>query len=135
MAASSKDVGSGVAGYKELLRDVYNSEELKIESKRCKAISNTIDALCRVNNTDFSALYEVVRKEIYQRKKELSAKHKSCQAAYMYQAERLPVVLQQLGKEEEGSMNDSILWQVRIHVCLIQDNQCIMCCTPVDDCG
>ena len=40
----------------------------------------------------------------------------------MYQVERLPVVLQRLGKEEEGSVNDSILWQVAefgYHICFI----------------
>ena len=67
------------------------------------------------NTTSFCALFELVSKEIEQKKKELSAKCKlfKFQASYMYQAERLPVVLQRLGrKEEEGSVNDSILWQV-----------------------
>ena len=53
-----------------------------------------------------------LRKYINQKKKELSDKCKIFQVSYMYQAERLPVMLQHLGKEEEGSMNDSILWQV-----------------------
>ena len=30
------DGGSGLAGYKEVLRDIYYSEEMKIESKWCK---------------------------------------------------------------------------------------------------
>ena len=116
MASSSEDGAcrsSGVAIYKEVLRDIYCSEELKIESKRCKKISSTIDTLCTGENTSFCALFELVSKEIEQ-KKELSAKCKlfKFQASYMYQAERLPVVLQRLGKEEEGSVNDSILWQV-----------------------
>ena len=128
MASSSEDGvcgSSGVAIYKEVLRDIYCSEELKIESKRCKKISSTIDTLCTgENTTSFCALFELVSKEIEQKKKELSAKCKlfKFQASYMYQAERLPVVLQHLGKEEEGSVNDSILWQVAefgYHICFI----------------
>ena len=117
MASSSEDGAcgsSGIAIYK-VLRDIYCSEELKIESKRCKNFSSTIDTLCTgENTTSFCALFELVSKEIEQKKKELSAKCKlfKFQASYMYQAERLPVVLQRLGKEEEGNVNDSILWQV-----------------------
>ena len=108
MASSSEDGAcgsSGVAIYKEVLRDIYCSEELKIESKRCKKISSTIDTLCTGENiTSFCALFELVSKEIEQKKKKLSAKCK----LFKFQAERLPVVLQRLGKEEEGSVNDSI---------------------------
>ena len=39
------------------------------------------------------------------------------QALYMYQAETLPGLLKKLGKEERGSMNDPILWQV---TCIIR---------------
>ena len=48
-----------------------------------------------VEKIDFITLYEVVRQEISEKiKKEPSAKRKLYQVAYMYQAERLPVVLQ-----------------------------------------
>ena len=109
---------SGVNVYKEVLRDIYYSEELKLESKRCKQLASTIDGLCIEKPAKFFALLEVVSKEIEVKKKELSgvnAKRKIYQASYMYQVERLPVVLQCLGKEEEGSMNDNILWQVIYH--------------------
>ena len=39
MAASSKDARSGVAHYK-VLRDIFYSEELKIQAERCKTMSN-----------------------------------------------------------------------------------------------
>ena len=68
MTSSSEDGAcgsSGVAIYKEVLRDMYCSEELKIESKRCKKISSTIDTLCTgENTTSFCALFELVSKEI-----------------------------------------------------------------------
>ena len=55
--------------------------------------------------------------EIDQRKKKKSAaKRNLFQACYMYQAERLPALLQQLGKDHkdtgDGGINDCILWQV-----------------------
>ena len=110
--ASSHDEGSGFTFYKDVLRDIYYSEELKIESKRCTQIRKTIDVLCTEENFAFSTLYSMISKDIDQEKKELDVKRNLFQVSYMYQAERLPVLLQRLGKEEEGSMNDSILWQV-----------------------
>ena len=110
--ASSHDEGSGFTFYKDVLRDIYYSEELKIESKRCTQIRKTIDALCTEENFAFSTLYSMISKDIDQEKKELDVKRNLFQVSYMYQAERLPVLLQRLGKEEEGSINDSILWQV-----------------------
>ena len=106
---------SGVNFYREVLRDIYYSEELKVESKRSKQLASTIDRLCIAKPTIFFNLLEAVSKEIDVKKKELTgvnAKRRMHQASYMYQVERLPVVLRCLGKEEEGSMNDTILWQV-----------------------
>ena len=98
-----------------LLRDIYDSEELKIESERCKALKCTIEELCTRQNTAFLAVVEKVRKEINVKKS--VAKHNLYQACYMFQVERLPVLLGQLGKEhqdtcKEGNITDSILWQV-----------------------
>ena len=54
----------------------------------------------------------------------MTVKQKLFQAAYLYQVERLPVVLQRLGTEEEGSMNDIILWQVsRLHYSFFNSGQ------------
>ncbi|XP_065894855.1 uncharacterized protein [Dysidea avara] len=100
--------------YKDILRDVYDSEELKIDSQRSKSIAKVIDQLCVSENTAFSDLFSLVSKEVEQKRKEPAAIRNSFQACYMYQAERLPVVLQQLGKEQQGSMNDSLLWQMII---------------------
>ena len=67
MASSSEDGAcgsSGVAIYKEVLRDIYCSEELKIEFKRYKKNSSTIDTLCTGENTTSfcAALFELVSK-------------------------------------------------------------------------
>ena len=45
---------------KEILRDIYDSEELKIDSNRCKAIAKTIEMLCTTGNSAFNDLYSEV---------------------------------------------------------------------------
>ena len=50
--------------YKDILKDIYDSEEMKIESEWCKALKRTIDTLCTEENTTFYSLFKKVRKEI-----------------------------------------------------------------------
>ena len=97
---------------KEILRDLYDSEELKIDSNRCRAIAKTIEMLCTDENTEFNAVFTEVAEEVEQRKKEPATIRNKFQSLYMYQVERLPVLLKKLGKEQNGSINDPILWQV-----------------------
>ena len=99
----------GGINYKDILRDVYDSEEVKIDSQRSKNIAKVIDQLCVSENCFFIETFSIVSKEVEKKKKEPAAICNSIQACYMYQVERLPVVL---GKEQQGSMNDSLLWQV-----------------------
>ena len=100
------------SNYKDLLRDIYDSEELKIESERCRALKHTIDELCTRQNTAFLAVFQKLEKEIDVKKKSVGNGN-LYRACYMYQVERLPVLVGQLGKEhQEGSMNDCVLWQV-----------------------
>ena len=60
--------------------------------------------------------YLKIREEIDLERKKSSAKRNLFQACYMYQAERLLVLLQQLAKEHkdagDGSIDDCVLWQV-----------------------
>ena len=102
--------------YKNILRDIYDSEEMKIESERCKVLKSTIDSLCTEENVAFYSVFKKIREEIDLERKKSSAKRNLFQACYMYQAERLPVVLQQLAKEHkdagDGNIDDCILWQV-----------------------
>ena len=79
---------SGINFCKEVLRDIYYSEGLKLESKRCKQLASTIDGLCIGKLAKFFTLLEIVSKEIEVKKKELSgvnAKRKMYQTSYMYQ--------------------------------------------------
>ena len=95
--------------YKDILRDIYDLEEMKIESEQCKALKRTIDTLCTGENATFYSLFKKVREEIDLKK--------SAAKRNLFQAQRLPVLLQQLGKERpkdagDGGINDCILWQV-----------------------
>ena len=57
MVSSNVDGVLGVALYKEVLQDIFYSEELKIESRRCKQLASTIDTLCTKKSTSFCALF------------------------------------------------------------------------------
>ena len=111
--AARGDNCTRLVDFKDILRDIYDSEDMKIQSDRCKKILVTIEGLCSTENADFCATYKEVCKEIQKKRREtLTAKQNLFQAAYFFQVERLPAVLQRLGTEEEGSKNDIILWQV-----------------------
>ena len=45
---------------KDVLRNIYDSEELKIDSNRSKAIAKTIEMLCTGENSLFNNLYDEV---------------------------------------------------------------------------
>jgi len=91
--------------YRVILRDVYDSDELKIDSQRSKSIAKVIDQLCLSENTSFSKLFSLVSKEVEKKKKKPAAIHNSFQACQverspvvLQQGERSPVLFQQLGK-------------------------------------
>ena len=44
--------------YKDILRDIYDSEEMKIESERCKVLKSTIDSLCTEENVAFYSVFK-----------------------------------------------------------------------------
>jgi len=46
-----------LVGFKDILRDIYDSEDMKIQSDRCKKILVTIEGLCTTENADFCATY------------------------------------------------------------------------------
>ena len=116
MAAEQLPVAnSGEKLLKAILRDIYGSEELKIQSNRCKLLKETIDALCAgPNDIAFSKTFDKLRKDIVdeKKKKKEQGMSKGCRVLYLYQVERLPHILSRLGVEKAGSSNDCILWQV-----------------------
>ena len=55
---------------KEILRDTYDSEELKIDSNQCKAIAKTIEMLYITENSAFNGMYSEVAGDIEKKKSE-----------------------------------------------------------------
>ena len=51
-------------GYNDVLRDIYDSEELKIDTARCSALKSTIETLCTRGNRVFLAAFEGIAREI-----------------------------------------------------------------------
>ena len=76
----------------------YDSEEMKVESERCKALKSTIETLCTEKNTAFYSIFKKVGEEIDQKRKKSAAKRNLFQACYMYQTERLPALLERITK-------------------------------------
>jgi len=54
---------SGI-NYKDILREVYDSEELKIDSQQSKNIAKVIDQLCVSENCSFIKVFSIVSKEV-----------------------------------------------------------------------
>ena len=55
---------------KEILRNIYDSEELKIDSNKCKAIAKTIEMLYTTENSAFNGMYSEVT--VTQRKRRVN---------------------------------------------------------------
>ena len=51
-----------------VLRDTFESEELKIDSVRSKTMKETINELCVKENEEFRAMFARIREDIEQRK-------------------------------------------------------------------
>ena len=67
-----------------MLRDIYESEELKIWSNRWTLLKETIDALCAgPNDVAFSETFHKLRKDIAnEKKKKEQGVLKGCRALY-----------------------------------------------------
>ena len=88
-----------------ILRDIFESEELKIDSMRCNALKKTIDVLCVTENNSFKAMFLKISKDV-----ESTNLKGSPGKVFIYLAEKLPVLLKDLGEVIPGSITDPILW-------------------------
>ena len=89
--------------YKTVLRDIFDSEEFKIEPKYSEKLKKTIQRICEDGDEEFEKCYERVRKEV----EELVATsrvNKKEQPYYfrdmfLYMTEKLPKVLEDLMRD------------------------------------
>ena len=87
---------------KTVLRDIFDSEEFKIESKYFEKLKKTIQHICEDGDKEFEKRYERVRKEV-----ELVATSRVnkkeqpyFREMFLYMAEELPKVLEDLTRDQ-----------------------------------
>ena len=106
--------------WKDVLRDIYHSEDLKIKGERSEQIKNTIHSLCtEVEGDDldsFVVSFKKIEDNIRVIKDACKKKEQTLfQQMFQYQANSLSLIIQHL----PTSLKDPILWQVS--ECRIQD--------------
>ena len=89
------------------LRDLWDSEEFKINSDISSSLKATVDKICREGNELFEQCFEEVKEGLEKARANNSGVF--FQVMYMYLAQELPRVLEKL----PSPYNDPILWQVR----------------------
>ena len=102
--------------WKNILRDIYDSEELKIDSERSKELKGLLDQLCTAAPEDtnlrlFQECFAAVDNDITQIKKEAKTTKEErpyFKRMFLYQAQRLSPTIQGLPE----NLRDPIMWQV-----------------------
>ena len=86
------EMASSIAtNYKSVLRDIFDSEELKIESEYSRSIKTTIQEICEEGNDEFEECFLKVKEDVVKAKD--SYKEEDCFGEmYLYLAEELPKV-------------------------------------------
>ena len=99
--------------YRSVLRDICDSEELKIDSKNSKKIKETLQQLCLDGDGRFEKCYERVRNElegVITASKQKNKEQPYFREMFLYLAEKLPKTLKEF--ELPSDYNDPIIWQV-----------------------
>ena len=115
---------------KTILRDIFDSEEFKIESNYSEKLKKTIQRICEDGDEEFEKCYERVRKEVEELVATSRVNKKEqpyFRDMFLYTTEKLPKVLEDLTRDlrqdltedlmaaEQPSCNyrgDPIIWQV-----------------------
>ena len=93
--------------YKAVLRDIFDSEELKIDSEYSKSLKKSIQEICEGEDAEFERCFLDVQQAVANLKTD---KEEYCfDKMYLYLAEELPKAIEKSSTEHR----DPILWQVR----------------------
>jgi len=118
MAVSQSEI-LGAGDFKTLLRDVYYSEELKIDSQFAEKLKMKLDELCsgkipEEESTAFQHCFSVVEANIKSKKNDIrrGGREISYKDVYLYQAEQVPDLIAKFPPLLTDSLREPILWQV-----------------------
>jgi len=95
---------------KTVLRDVFESEELKIHSDYSATIRQTIEEICTGSSSKFEECFLRVKEGVCVIKGESNAKEPCFRKMYLFLVEKLPELIKSLPER----LNDPILWQVAL---------------------
>ena len=103
--------GFVVNDYKCIVRDLWDSEEFKINSKYSETLKNTVEKICSEGSAPFEQCFLEVTEAVERMVKSNDGVNKeqpNFRDMYLYLAKELPKVLEKLSSD----YNDPILWQV-----------------------
>ena len=120
MAVSQSD-SLGTDDFKTLLRDIFYSEELRIDSQFAANLKEKLDELCRgqvpeEQSSTFQCCYTAVKLDVKAKKNAIrmrgAGREISYKDIYLYQAEEVPKLLAKFPSQLTDSLREPILWQV-----------------------
>jgi len=121
MAVSQNENAPG-SYFKIILRDIFYSEELKIDSQFAKDLEAKLDEICCDNMTEeqttvFQYYFSIVEVDAKAKKSIIKSKGKelSYKDIHLYQAEQVPNLLVKFPLLAD-SLREPILWQIKIDV-------------------
>ena len=100
--------GFVVSDYVSVLRDLLDSEELKISSSYSSSLKATIEKIVNERSEVFERCFLEV-KEAVEKVRTCGKEQPYFRGMFLYLAQELPKILQKLPKD----YNDPIVWQVR----------------------
>ena len=103
--------------FKTLLRDIYYSEDLKIDSPFANNMKAKLNEICSAgadHNTVFWQCFSLVEASVREKKHVLKGggREISYKDIFLYQAEQTPKLLAKFPPQLTGSLQETVLWQV-----------------------
>ena len=89
--------------YKSVLRDIYLSEELKIDSQYSQRLKDTIEKLCAATaeNDKFNECFMKVRKDLTAITKDSKKKQPCFSKMYLYMTEKMHKAIEELPRDHK----------------------------------
>ena len=102
--------GFVVSDYRSIVHDLWEAEELKINSSYSSSLKATTEKLCSKRCETFEKYFEEVREGVARVRANCSARKEQpyFRSMFLYLAEELPDIL----KKMPSHYSDPILWQV-----------------------